>query len=108
MGDQLKKERKPLIVMGDLPKSKKKVLQGWHERAQRCTVPEMGGSKEHSKRRWGLEGALKKRWGLKGSLKRMVEGSKAHSKEVRARMHTQKDGRGLEGALEGDEGSKAH
>jgi hypothetical protein len=38
----------------------------------------------------------------------MVEGSKAHSKEVRARRRTKKDGRGLEGALEGGEGSKAH
>jgi len=40
-------------------------------------------------------------------LKRMVEGSKVHSKEVRARRRTQKNGRGLEGALEGGEGWKA-
>jgi len=48
----------------------------------------------------------------------MVEGSKAHSKEVKARRRTQKNGRGLEGALERKwglkgalekgEGSKAH
>jgi hypothetical protein len=68
----------------------------WQGSKMHC--PRDGGSKEHSKRRWGLEGALK--W--------MVEGSKAHSKEVRARRRTKKDGRGLEGALEGGEGSKAH
>jgi len=38
----------------------------------------------------------------------MVKGSKAHSKEVRARRRTQKDGRGLKGALEVGKGSKAY
>jgi len=29
-----------------------------------------------------LEGALERKWGLEGALKKMIEGSKAHSKEV--------------------------
>jgi hypothetical protein len=37
-----------------------------------------------------------------------VNGSKAYSKGGRVRKHTTFNGRGLEGALEGDEGSKAH
>jgi hypothetical protein len=36
----------------------------------------------------------------------MIEGLKAHSKEVRARRHTPKNGRGLEGALEKKRGLK--
>jgi len=107
MSDLLKKERKGLIVIGDLPKKKKelivmgdlsnwkkKVLQGWHDRAQTCIVPEMGGLKGALEKK--MMARRQKRWGLKGTLKRMVEGSKAHSKEVRARRRTQKDGRGLE------------
>jgi hypothetical protein len=41
-------------------------------------------------------------------LKAHFKGSKAHSKGGRVRKRTTFNGQGLEGALEGDEGSKAH
>jgi hypothetical protein len=73
------RKRKGLIVMGNLPK-KKKVLQEWHDRAQRCTVPNMGaqrstrkedeGSRANLKRGEGSNAHLKRRWGLEGALER--------------------------------------
>jgi hypothetical protein len=46
----------------------------------------------------GLKDTLSPRWGLKGALE----------KKMRARRRTQMNGRGLKGALERGEGSKAH
>ena len=105
-------------------------------------------ARRRTRKRWGLEGALKREIGLGNALPLMVkgskahlkrktmvqrrtrkkvrtrnvikksEGSKAHSKEVRAQRHTQKRW-GLEGALKREvelgntlpwmvEGSKVH
>ena len=76
--------------------------------AQRSNWKEEEGSKVNLKKDEGLNTHMKRRWGLEGELKIMVKGSKAHSKEVRARRRTQNYGWGLEDALEGGEGLKAH
>jgi hypothetical protein len=86
--------------------------------AQRSTWKEDEGSKAHTKEmkarmRTRMKMRARRRtqkdgWGLEGALERMVEGSKAHLKEVRAPRGTQNDGRGLEGALKEGEGGKAH
>jgi hypothetical protein len=69
-------------------------------RAQRCTQKDGWGlegaleggegSKAHSKGWSRAQRRTRRRWGLEGALKRMVEGSKAHSKEVRARRCTKR------------------
>jgi len=66
--------------MGDLPKWKKNVLKGRHDRAQRRTWKGGEGSEAHSKggrvmkhttlNARGLKGALERRWGLRGTLER--------------------------------------